>query len=104
MKYYSEKLGKLFDTEEKLREEEKTNEDKATKFNEELDKLRDDYRCALFEVRDAQNAIYVAYKKMQKTADAYKKKLAEKSRIEDENTCIKNDFFYNWVRNFHEDN
>ena len=47
MKYYSEKLGKLFDTEEKLREEEKTHDDKATKYHEELSKLRSEYTCAL---------------------------------------------------------
>ena len=97
MKYYSEKLGKLFDTEEKLREEEKTHDDRATQYHEELSKLRSEYACAL----NAQNEIHAAYlearKKTQKAADAYNKKLTE-------NPYIKNDFFYDWLRGFHEDN
>lgn len=97
MKYYSEKLGKLFDTEDQLKEEEKAHEDKATKYKEELGKLRSEYTCAL----NAQNEMHAAYlearKKTQKAADAYNKKLME-------NPYIKRDFFYDWFRGLHEDN
>lgn len=97
MKYYSEKLGKLFDTEEKLGEEEQAHEDKATKYSEELGKLRSEYICAL----NAQNEMYAAYlearKKTQRASNAYNKKLAE-------NPYIKRDFFYDWFRGLHEDN
>lgn len=97
MKYYSEKLDKLFDTEKKLKEEEQVYDNRTTKYIEELRKLRVEYTNAL----NAQNEAYAAYlearKKTQCFSDAYNKKLAE-------NPYIRNDFFYDWFRGFHGDN
>ena len=97
MKYYSEKLGKLFDTEDQLKEEEKAHEDRATKYSEELNKLRSEYICALKTQNELHAAFLEARKKAQGASDAYNRKLAEKP-------YIKNGFFYDWFRGFHEDN